>query len=102
MKIIESSKVFREDIVDKVIKFAFQPAGQSTRTSDDIKAPIVLAAQFSLLLQIPNISDKIENKENKIILADPEKLANLKSKFTIAITEEILRRQENDDLAELI
>ena len=27
MKIIESSKVFREDIVDKVIKFAFQPAG---------------------------------------------------------------------------
>ena len=50
MKIIQTSKVFREDIVDKVIKFTIQPNGQSSRTSDVIKTPIVLAAQFSLFL----------------------------------------------------
>lgn len=102
MKILETSKVFREDVVQKVINFAYQKDKESTRTSDIIKTPIVLAAQFSLFLQIPDFAKLIENEDNKAYFTDEAKLAELKKKFTVACTEEVLRRQENEELADLI
>ena len=102
MKILETSKVFREDVVSKVISFTYQNNKESTRTSDIVKTPMVLAAQFSLFLQIPNFSDLIENKDNQAYFTYEDKLSELKKKFMIYSTEEVLRRSENDEMGELV
>ena len=85
-----------------MISFTYQNYKESTRTSDIIKTPIVLAAQFSLFLQIPNFADLIENKDNQAYFTDLAKLSELKKKFMIYCTEEVLRRSENEEMAELV
>jgi len=44
----------------------------------------------------------IENKNNQAYFTDLAKLSELKKKFMIYCTEEVLRRSENEEMAELV
>jgi len=56
VKMLEFSEVFREETIEKVVKFAYQPPNEPSRTQDIIRSLEVLSTQFLCLLKIGNLS----------------------------------------------
>jgi len=92
IKIILSSKVFRADLVDKIVKFATLGAKESQRTADKIKGIKVLLAQLYCLMSINNVSTLIDDENHKAIFSDATKLNELKKNLVRFAMEEQLRR----------
>ena len=92
MNLIEQSHTFRNDMIQKIVDFAYQKPKVSSRTTDLIKSIEVLSIQFVCLLKVKDL--KCDNEE-LLQHFEGEKLSELKKTFVRYATEELLRRQIN-------
>jgi len=95
-KIIQTSKQFREQLIERILNFSALGSKEPFRTADVIKGILCLATQFYTLINIENFTELIEKPEHKAIFEDEAQLRDIKNNFVRFGIEEHLRRIQRE------